>query len=44
LLDQLRWLNGMGIQTVFGWVEEVDRITPLQRMGQQVIPRVAEWA
>jgi F420-dependent oxidoreductase-like protein len=43
LLDQLRWLNGMGIQTVFGWVEEVDRITPLQRMGQQVIPRVAEW-
>jgi F420-dependent oxidoreductase-like protein len=42
LMDQLRF-NGMGIQTVFGWVEEVDRITPLQRMGQQVIPRVAEW-
>ena len=32
----------MGIQTVFGWVVGVDRITPLEIMGREVIPAVAE--
>jgi F420-dependent oxidoreductase-like protein len=43
LLGQLRWLSGMGIETVLGWVVGVDRITPLEIMGRHVIPVVAEW-
>jgi hypothetical protein len=43
LLEQLPWLAGMGIETVFGWVEGVDQITPLQTMGREVIPAAAEW-
>ena len=35
---QLRWLAGMGIQTVFGAVPHVDRITPLEVLGREVIP------
>jgi len=42
LLGQLRWLASMGIQTVFGWVVGVDRITPLEIMGREVIPAAAE--
>ncbi len=42
LIGRLRWLSGMGIQTVFGWVVNVDRITPLEIMGREVIPVVAE--
>lgn len=42
VVDQLRWLAGMGIQTVFGWVVGVDRIAPLEIMGREVIPAVAE--
>jgi len=42
LLGQLRWLAGMGIETVFGWVVGVDRITPLEIMGREVIPAAAE--
>jgi F420-dependent oxidoreductase-like protein len=41
LLDQLRWLASMGIQTVLGWVVGVDQITPLDIMGREVIPAVA---
>jgi hypothetical protein len=41
LVGQLRWLAGMGIQTVFGWVVGVDQITPLEVMGREVIPAVA---
>jgi hypothetical protein len=33
----------MGIQTVLGWVVDVDRINPLEIMGRDVIPVVAEW-
>jgi len=44
LLGQLRWLAGMGIQTVFGWVVGMDRIRPLETMGREVIPAVAELA
>jgi F420-dependent oxidoreductase-like protein len=43
LIAQLRWLAGMGIETVFGWVVGVDRITPLEIMGRDVIPSVAEF-
>ena len=42
LLDQLRWLAGMGIQTVIGFVPHVDRIAPLEIMGREVIPAAAE--
>ena len=42
VVDRLRWLAGMGIQSVFGWVVGVDRITPLEVMAREVIPAVAE--
>jgi F420-dependent oxidoreductase-like protein len=42
LLGQLRWLAGMGIETVFGWVVGVDRIAPIEVMGREVIPAAAE--
>jgi alkanesulfonate monooxygenase SsuD/methylene tetrahydromethanopterin reductase-like flavin-dependent oxidoreductase (luciferase family) len=42
LLDKLRWLAGMGIETVSGWVVGVDRITPIEVMGREVIPAVAD--
>ena len=42
LLDQLRWLASMGIETVFGWVIGVDQITPIEVMGREVIPAIAE--
>lgn len=40
LLRQLHWLAGMGIQTVIGFVPHVDRITPLEILGREVIPAV----
>jgi F420-dependent oxidoreductase-like protein len=43
LLGQLRWLSEMGIETVLGWVVDVDQIIPLEIMGRDVIPVVAEW-
>jgi F420-dependent oxidoreductase-like protein len=43
LLGQLRWLSEMGIQTVLGWVVDVDQNNPLEIMGRDVIPVVAEW-
>lgn len=42
LVGQLRWLAGMGIQTVFGWVIDADRIAPIEVMGREVIPAVAD--
>jgi alkanesulfonate monooxygenase SsuD/methylene tetrahydromethanopterin reductase-like flavin-dependent oxidoreductase (luciferase family) len=41
--DQLRWLAGMGIQTVLGWVVDVDRIEPIEVMAREVIPAAAEF-
>jgi F420-dependent oxidoreductase-like protein len=41
VVDQLRWLASMGVQTVLGWVVGVDQITPLEVMGREVIPAVA---
>ncbi|HEX9043526.1 MAG TPA: TIGR03560 family F420-dependent LLM class oxidoreductase [Candidatus Limnocylindrales bacterium] len=42
LMGRLEWLAGMGIETVFGWVVGVDRITPLEIMGREVIPAASE--
>lgn len=43
LLEKLRWLASMGIQTVLGFVPGVDRVTPLEILGREVIPAIAEW-
>jgi F420-dependent oxidoreductase-like protein len=42
LIGQLRWLASMGIQTVLGAVPQVYRIEPLEIIGRQVIPAVAD--
>jgi F420-dependent oxidoreductase-like protein len=42
LIGQLRWLSGMGIQTVLGVVPQVYHITPLEIIGREVIPAVAD--
>ena len=42
LVGQLRWLAGMGIQTVIGSVAGVDRLAPLETIGREVIPAVAD--
>jgi F420-dependent oxidoreductase-like protein len=42
LIGQLRWLSGMGIETVIGFVPGVDRISPLQIIGREVIPAVSD--
>jgi F420-dependent oxidoreductase-like protein len=42
VVDQLRWLAGMGIETVHGWVVGVEKITPIEIMGREVIPAVAD--
>jgi F420-dependent oxidoreductase-like protein len=42
LIGQLRWLAGMGVQTVIGAVPHVEQITPLEVIGREVIPAVAD--
>ena len=42
LIGGLRRLSGMGIQTVIGSVPHIDRITPLEIIGERVVPAVAE--
>ncbi len=42
LLGQLRWLAGMGIQTVLGVIPQVYRITPLEIIGGKALPAVAD--
>ncbi|HLI87391.1 MAG TPA: LLM class F420-dependent oxidoreductase [Ktedonobacteraceae bacterium] len=42
LIGQLRWLAGMGIQTVLGAVPHVYQIKPLEIIGREVIPAVAD--
>jgi alkanesulfonate monooxygenase SsuD/methylene tetrahydromethanopterin reductase-like flavin-dependent oxidoreductase (luciferase family) len=43
VIERLRWLAGMGIETVFGWVVDVDKIKPIEIMGREVIPAVAAF-
>jgi len=42
LLGRLRWLAGMGIQTVIGSVAGVEQLEPLRAIGEEVIPAVTE--
>lgn len=42
LLGQLKWMAGMGIQTVIGSIRSVHEIEPLEVMGREVIPAAAE--
>jgi F420-dependent oxidoreductase-like protein len=42
LVGQLRWLAGMGIDTVIGFVPNVDEISPLEIIGEEIIPAVAD--
>lgn len=42
LIGRLRWLAGMGIQTVLGLVPGVDAIRPIEVIGKEVIPAVAD--
>ena len=42
LLGQLRWLASMGIQTVLGVIPHVYQITPLEIIGREDIPAVAD--
>jgi hypothetical protein len=42
IVEQMRWLGSMGIETVIGWVVGVDRMTPLEVMGAEVIPAVVD--
>ena len=42
LIGQLRWLAGMGVETVIGMVPNVDKISPLEVIGSEVIPAVAD--
>jgi F420-dependent oxidoreductase-like protein len=42
LVEQLRWLAEMGIETVIGFVPNVDEISPLETIGEEVIPAVTD--
>jgi F420-dependent oxidoreductase-like protein len=42
LIGQLRWLRNMGIQSVIGSVKDVEKIEPLEIIGREVIPAVAD--
>ena len=44
ITEQLRWLQGLGIDTVIGWVVNVDQIAPLESMGREGIPQLASWS
>jgi len=43
LIEQLRALAAQGIQTAFGVVPHVYRITPLEVIGREVLPAVADF-
>jgi len=42
LIEQLRWLGGMGVQTVIGAVPHIELIRPLEVIGREVIPAVVD--
>jgi alkanesulfonate monooxygenase len=42
LLKQLQRLAGLGIQEAHGWVPRVSEITPLEILGREVVPAIAE--
>jgi F420-dependent oxidoreductase-like protein len=42
VIERLRWLAGMGVQTVLGSVTDVHKIAPLEVIARDVIPAVAD--
>jgi len=42
LIGRLRWLASMGIETVMGSVPGVERLEPLEIIGRELIPAVAD--
>jgi F420-dependent oxidoreductase-like protein len=42
LLGQLRWLAGLGVDTVIGRVEGIEQRTPLEQLARHVVPAVAD--
>jgi F420-dependent oxidoreductase-like protein len=42
LIGRLRWLASMGVQTVMGSVPGIERLEPLEIIGREVIPAVAD--
>lgn len=43
LLAELERLAGLGFDTAIGYVPEVWRITPVEALGREVIPKIATW-
>jgi F420-dependent oxidoreductase-like protein len=43
LIEQLRWLAGLGIDTVIGRVEGIEQRTPLEQLARHVVPAVAQF-
>ena len=44
LIGRLRWLASMGVQTVMGFVPGIERLEPLEVIGRELIPAVADLA
>ena len=44
LIGRLKWLASLGIETVIGSVPRVETLEPLQVLGREVIPAVADLA
>lgn len=42
LIEQLRWLSGLGIETVIGRIEALEQRTPIELLARDVVPVVAE--
>lgn len=43
ILSQLEGLSKLGVTHVHGWVPQVASITPLDILGKQVVPVIADW-
>jgi alkanesulfonate monooxygenase SsuD/methylene tetrahydromethanopterin reductase-like flavin-dependent oxidoreductase (luciferase family) len=42
LIEQLRWLSSLGIDTVIGRIEGLEQRTPIEQLARHVLPVVAE--
>ena len=40
LVEQLRWLGSLGIETVFGYVVGAEQIRPIEIIGREVISAI----
>ncbi|MFC9556798.1 LLM class F420-dependent oxidoreductase [Rhodococcus sp. NPDC056960] len=43
LLGQLEGLSKLGVTHVHGWVPQVASITPIEILGERVVPAIADW-